>query len=559
MARAKRFVHNDNNLAFIYARYSSDAQRDCSIEQQIEEAKKYCKKKGYKVKKEFIYVDRAISGTTNARPAFQQMLYEVGQIKPGYLVVWKSDRLSRDRFDAVFAKNRMRECGVQIEYVAESMPEDEATRVLLEALTEALAEQYIINHSSNVQRGLRYNAENALYNGHVVLGYIGKANEKYQIDPETAPVVKKIFEDYASGKSMNEIASEINNAGFRTTRGKEFNEKSLWHILHNRTYIGEYRYGDIVIPDGMPVLISEELFAYCQQLMQKNKHGMRGVKKKVEKPVAEDFWLTGRLYCAKCGSAMSGTSGTSRNGKKIYYYTCIGKKKKECDQKSVRKDRLEEAVKYILNNIIEDPVSRIFISEQVYNLYMDQFGPDSEYEEGLKMRISDIDKRLSNLLKDIEAGNSTDIIRNRMNELQKQKNLLVEELKIEEGRKNSSFSPQLVLRFLETYVGKFEDPVMRMKILPYIIDKILVDGDNLAINIFFSGEKREENVEAIISKIRAYEQYKRAISDGRLEMSDEEYVRMFPGSIFSNDPEFQKKINQLERADQDEDASNFFG
>ena len=55
MARAKRFVHNDNNLAFIYARYSSDAQRDCSIEQQIEEAKKYCKKKGYKVKKEFIY------------------------------------------------------------------------------------------------------------------------------------------------------------------------------------------------------------------------------------------------------------------------------------------------------------------------------------------------------------------------------------------------------------------------------------------------------------------------------------------------------------------------
>ena len=116
-----------------------------------------------------------------------------------------------------------------------------------------------------------------------------------------------------------------------------------------------------------------------------------------------------------------------------------------------------------------------------------------------------------------------------------------------------------MLRFLETYVGKFEDPVMRMKILPYIIDKILVDGDNLAINIFFSGEKREENVEAIISKIRAYEQYKRAISGGRLEMSDEEYVRMFPGSIFSNDPEFQKKINQLERADQDGDASNFFG
>ena len=554
MARAKRFTHNDNNLAFIYARYSSDAQRDCSIEQQIEEAKKYCKRKGYRVKKEFIYVDRAISGTTNDRPAFQQMLYEVGQFRPGYLVVWKSDRLSRDRFDAVFAKNRMRECGVQIEYVAESMPEDEATRVLMEALTEALAEQYIINHSSNVRRGLNYNAENAYYNGHKILGYTGKANEKYKIDPETAPIVKKIFEDYAAGVSMNDIATDINKAGFRTIRGKEFTEKSLWHILHNRTYLGEYKFGDIVIPNGMPALISEELFSYVQELMIKNKHGQRGVKKASHKPEKEDFWLTGRLYCAKCGRPMSGTSGTARNGEKIYYYTCLGKKKKECDQKSVRKDRLEKAIVYILNEIIHEPVSRIMISEQVYNLYMDQYGPDSDYEDGLKLRITDIDKRLTNLLKDVEAGNSSDIIRNRMIDLQNQKNLLEEELKIEEGRKKNGFSPRTVMKWLEYYLSNFNDPIMRTKILPFIIDKIMVDDDNLAINIFFSEERREENVESILAKIKAYEDYEQSIKNKKLDISDEEFVRMALGNV----PDMDKAIDSLKGNSQNKDGANFF-
>ena len=69
------------------------------------------------------------------------------------------------------------------------------------------------------------------------------------------------------------------------------------------------------------------------------------------------------------------------------------------------------------------------IAEKVYYLYMEQYGPDSEYEDGLKLRIADVDKRLANLLKDVEAGNSSDIIRDRMIELQKQKKLLEEELK----------------------------------------------------------------------------------------------------------------------------------
>jgi len=555
MAKAKRFFHNDNNLAFIYARYSSEAQRDCSIEQQIEEAKKYCKKKGYRYKNDFIYVDRAISGSRFDRPEFLRMLYEAGHIKPGYLVVWKSDRLSRDRFDAVFAKNRMRECGVWIEYVAEPMPEDEGSRIMMEALNEAMSQTYLINHAGNVSRGLYHNAEKCLYNGHKILGYIGKANEKYKTDPETAPIVKKIFEDYANGKSMNEIVAEINEAGFRTTRGKEFTEKSLWHILHNRTYLGEYKYGDILIQGGMPALVSEELFDYCQEMMAKNKHGQRGVKKKDNKPNDEDFWLTGHLYCGKCGCPMSGTSGTARNGERIYYYTCTGKKKKECNQKSVRKDKLEKAIIYILNDIIFDPASRIIIAEKVYSIYADQYGPDYEYEKALKTRIADIDKRLKNLLKDIEEGNSNEILRERMDELQKQKDLLNDEIKVEENRKKNEISPKMILRFLESYVGKFNDPILRMRVLPFIIDKVIVDDDKLAINIFFSGLRREESITDILDKIDAIERYNDSVKGGRLDISDEEFIRMALGNV----PDIDKAKEQLMGPVKTDEGQDFFG
>ena len=185
---------------------------------------------------------------------------------------------------------------------------------------------------------------------------------------------------------------------------------------------------------------------------------------------------------------------------------------------------------------------------------MDQYGPDSDYEDGLKLRITDIDKRLTNLLKDVEAGNSSDIIRNRMIDLQNQKNLLEEELKIEEGRKKNGFSPRTVMKWLEYYLSNFNDPIMRTKILPFIIDKIMVDDDNLAINIFFSDERREENVESILAKIKAYEDYEQSIKNKKLDISDEEFVRMALGNV----PDMDKAIDSLKGNSQNKDGANFF-
>ena len=197
MGAAKRFAQNPGNTAICYYRYSSDAQRDASIEQQRVAAQEYAKDHGYHIVRE--YEDHALSGTRDDRPDFQLMLYEVEQLRPAYLIVWKTDRLSRDKYDAAIAKGRLRKCGVKIVYIAETVPDDdEATSILVESINEAVAASFIASLRKNVMRGMLYNAQNAMYNGIRVLGYVGKKNQKYQIDDATAPIVRRIYTEYAN-------------------------------------------------------------------------------------------------------------------------------------------------------------------------------------------------------------------------------------------------------------------------------------------------------------------------------------------------------------------------
>lgn len=518
MARAKRFEPNDNTNAICYYRYSSDAQRDCSIEQQQQEAHKYCKAHGLHIIGE--YADRAISGTRIDRPALQQMLDDAKKLRPAYLVLWKTDRLSRDRLDSAIAKGRLREYGVKIEYVAESLPEDEAERALIEGIEEALAEHFIISHSRNVKRGLKYNAEKALYNGHKILGYKGSPNQRYEIDSESAPIVLRVFESYAMGKPMKVIADELNMAGYTTVRGKAFTEKSLWHTLKNRSYIGEYKWGDIIVKDGFPQIVSIELFDKVQDLMEKNKHGGRGGARKLKCNLLEgvDFWLTGKLFCGECEAPLSGMSGTSsNNGQTYYYYTCKNHKKHLCNMKNVRKNDIERIVAHILEECINNPSIRLIIADRVYDYYMREFGSDDSYEKTILANIKDVELKLNNILKAIEMGIINETTQSRMQELEERKRLFNDELTAERNRQKYALKKEHVIRYLECFVGSLKEPSLRDKVLAYLIENIYIYNDKVVINFYYSEDNREinlkdfneflDNLDNIMEKINGAESF----------------------------------------------------
>ena len=102
---------------------------------------------------------------------------------------------------------------------------------------------------------------------HPSLGYRKGSDGKYEIDPITAPIVRRIFDEFAAGSTQTEIINGLNRDGFRTVQGNEFNKNSLRKILRNKKYIGVYQYRDIYDPNGIPEIIEKELFDDVQQIL----------------------------------------------------------------------------------------------------------------------------------------------------------------------------------------------------------------------------------------------------------------------------------------------------
>ncbi len=489
--KMKGFQRNPGNVAFCYYRYSSDAQRDVSIDQQRQAAHEYAEQHGYIIPPECEFEDRGITGTTTDRPGLQLMLYKAKHMRPAYLILWKLDRLSREVHDSFIIDAQLRDSGVQIVTVAEVLPEDEGLRYAIQGLYASMAHNFIVNHRSNVMRGLNYNAENALYNGIKILGYAGKQNEKYEIDPETAPIVRKIFTDYVKGKPLQKIANELNESGLRSTQGNPFVVNSLNNILRNRAYIGEYRYGEHIIPGGMPQIISLELFDAAGKKLEKNRRGGR-------KPSQEDieFWLTGHIYCGECGAPLHGISGTSKTGSIYYYYTCLQHKKKACKMRNQPKEKIEAIVRYTLDRMLEDSALRLFIAKLCFDYYEDSKSDDKgAYLESLKSKLKDVEGKLQNFVKAISAGIFNETVQQAMSELESQKHLLKEQIEAEELREKYDIKLDTIVKYFEGFVGNLDNEQLRKHVLDIFVDKIYIYKEKMVITFHFTDDKQELSYE----------------------------------------------------------------
>ena len=239
--------------AVIYARYSSDSQRDESIDGQIRECKEYAERNEITVLS--CYIDRALSAKTDNRPEFQRMIRDSAGGLFDVVLVWKLDRFARNRYDSAHYKAILKKNGVKVVSAKEAIAED-STGILLESLLEGYAEFYSVELSEKIHRGQKENALKGKNNGGgIPLGYVlNHQTQKLEIDPLTAPLVVEIFTRYADGETVRSIVDDLNGRGLRTRRGKPFRLNSFSALLKNRKYIGEYQYKDVVIPGGVPAM-----------------------------------------------------------------------------------------------------------------------------------------------------------------------------------------------------------------------------------------------------------------------------------------------------------------
>ena len=477
--------------AVIYARYSSDSQREASIEGQLRDCKDYAEKNGITVVG--TYIDRAYSAKTDDRPDFQRMIKDSGKKIFDVVLVWKLDRFARNRFDAVNYKYQLEKNGVHLVSAMEPISQG-PEGIMVESMLIGMAEYYSAELALKVARGERENALQCKYNGGVVpLGFtIGKEDRLYHIDPETAPIVQEIFTRYADGEPAEKIAASLNERGLRTRTGKPFVKNSFFQIFRNRRYIGEYRYKDIVTPGGIPAIVDQDLFDRVQQRFEQNRiaHG---------RPAKEDvsYLLTTKLFCGKCGTLMGGESGTSHMGNTYYYYKCGNAKrhgKAHCDLKAIRKEPLERFV-------VDTAIKVIFsdeIIERLIDLVMEAQQQENTRLPVLKDQLRDTEKRLANLLEAIEQGILTPTTKQRLDELEARKEALNTSI-LEEELKKPVLTREWIRFWLEKFrkgdVGSTEH---QRQIIDTFVNSVYVFDDRVVLNFNFTDDAKTVTREEVL-------------------------------------------------------------
>lgn len=476
MSRKKPvFKQNENHLAVAYYRYSSHSQNDASIEQQQQLAKQWCENNGYQLINE--YEDRAKSGTTAERPSYQLMLHEIKRIKPAVLLLWKIDRLGRDRFELAKARHDIHEAGCKIITVGEVyIDEEDDFSPIYESLIDGMAEYYSKQLSTNIKRGMDYNAAHGLTNGHKLLGY-DIENKHYVINETEAATVRRIYMEFAAGKRLSDIARDLNKAGLRTKTGGTFNIHGLRKTLKNEKYLGIYTDGGQHIEDAFPAIVGKALFDKVQQRFDKNKH----VVTKAEDAQDMDYWLTGYLYCGKCGHSMQGTHGRGKY-KKYYYYGCGKKlKRKGCTKTNVPKERIERTVKYALAEILNNNELRASFTADITAYFRELHGNGKQIA-ALEEQLKDLDKGIANLVKAIQAGAIAPQITDQINMLSEQRTALAEAIEAEKARQRLFEEDHDMRHFFEEYASANIDDIDTCKaVLDYFIKRIYVYDDHVDI------------------------------------------------------------------------------
>lgn len=476
----------------IYARFSSHNQREESIEQQLKECHAFAERNGYTVINE--YIDKAISGTTDSRPDFLRMISDSASKSFEYVIVYQLDRFARNRYDSAIYKAKLKKNNVRVLSARENITDD-ASGILVEGLLEAMAEYYSAELGQKIRRGMDYNAEQCLCTGgNVALGYKVNKEKKFEIDTDAAPVVVRIFEMYASGKTVTEICDTLNSQGYKTSRNVPFNKNSLWRLLSNKRYIGIYTYKGNEVPDGMPRIVSDDLFYKVQDILQKNKKAPAHRKAKAE------YILTTKLFCGKCRNMMTGIKGTGKSGNTYYYYKCNEAKRKHCDKKAVHKDYIENLVIEECRRLLTKENIDIIAKEVVALCEREK---DNTNVKHLEKTLRNNEKKQNNLIAAVaECG--IESVRNslygELSRLNEEIDNLKKQLAIEKGQTLSISENEIKFFLTQMKNGNSDDLMYRKTLINTFVNRIYLYDDKLII-IFNTGDKEVTVDDKLLSDI----------------------------------------------------------
>lgn len=426
--------------AVLYARYSSDNQREESIDAQVRAITEYADKNGYTIA--HAYVDEALSAKTDNRPQFMKMISDAKKQLFDIVICHKLDRFARNRYDSAIYKKILRDNGVRLISVSENF-DNSPESIILESVLEGMAEYYSANLAREVMKGLKENALQCKHTGgKPPFGY-DVLNKEYVINQHEAIAVKQIFKMTMAGQSYVSVRNWLKDNGYRTKYNSDFSSRSINEILKNEKYIGIYVYNKkkriivngktqdikhnhdeiIRIENGVPAIIDQESFYQVDQILKgRLQRGFGSSRAK------ETYLLSGKLFCGECGGYMNGSRFHGGSNKHLYIvYECSNRKQKKnnCIKSIVNRDKLEKHVideldKYLFADGVNSEVINN-LSSYVNELFKQIPNDIKQYEA----ELSGITRQIDNIVNAIANGMFHSSMKTKLDELESQRDIIV--------------------------------------------------------------------------------------------------------------------------------------
>ena len=481
--------------AAIYARYSSENQRNESIDAQISAIEEYAKRNNIIIVA--TYIDRAKSATTADRPSFQEMIKmsETGLFDT--IIVHKLDRFARSKYDSAIYKQKLKVNNVQLLSATENL-DGTPESIILESVLEAMAEYYSKNLAREIMKGNMENAKRAVHCGGIPpLGYDIK-DKKLIINEHEAEAVRIIFEMYADGCGYSEIIKTLNKKGYKTKLGKSFGKNSLFEILRNEKYKGIYTYNKsshktskgtynrhcyksneevIRIENGCPQIISAEIFEKVQKRQEENKRIHQHNRDR------QKYLLSGLVFCGKCGSAMH--ANRRRKNSQLTF---------RCNRKSqtISCNTKEINMAYLENYVLDELQRNIFSFSKVSEIMklIDEYMSKNQSEqinnaENIKKELDKLAESRNNIIKAIENGIYKEHFSNILTEIKQQEEFLKSKLLIVAQPKSFRITKDNIILLIDNFknMRSKSDFVGLRKIVKTFVDKIEVTNSSVTLKL----------------------------------------------------------------------------
>lgn len=407
----------------LYLRMSSKKQ-DKSIPAQREALLALAKRKGYKVRRE--YVDEAVSGDkTEKRFGFLQLREDAETLRDfSIILVWDQDRLSRnDPLELGYWLKPIRDAGIIVETPQGRVDWDTLGGRLIYLISQEMKHNYLRELSRNVARGQIAATKNGRKGtgGRDPSGY-SRDGDLVVVDPEAAAVIRRIFEEYDKpGTGLRSVADLLNREGIRTPKGNKWSQVSVRHVLTNAKYCGafvrfRFQVGDyhaiqggeiaprrktdgfreaddpLIFENNHEPIVSRELFDRVQRKLKRNR--TRTARRDVH-----SYALSGLLYCGDCDRTMTGHTRKRSYGD-VWSYVCRTYKERgnsACYANTVKEDPLLDC---ILRKI-----QREYLSDKAVDRIRKKIRKQQQAErrtvppvdqKRLRKRITDLDRQIDN-------------------------------------------------------------------------------------------------------------------------------------------------------------------